>query len=73
MDYLGEPDHYKDSYIFINKRIQIRTASLIKVILEDSERRHYSGRSRRTARKRSADAMPVALKVERGGEEGVHL
>lgn len=60
MDYLGEPDHYKDSYIFIHIRMQIRRASLIKVILEDSERRHCSGRSRRTERKRPADVTPVA-------------
>lgn len=73
MDYLAEPDHYKDSYIFINIRIQTRTSSLIKVILEDSERRYRSNRSRRTERKRSADAMPVALNVEQGGGEGVHL
>ena len=70
VDYLGEPNHYKDSYIFTNVRIQIRTASLIKVILEDSERRQCSDRSKGTERKRSADAMPVALDVEQGGGEG---
>lgn len=70
MDYLGEPDHYQDSYIFINIRMQIRRANLIKVILEDSERRHCSDGSRRTERKRPADVTPVALDVEWGGGEG---
>lgn len=51
MDYLGEPDHYQDSYIFINIRMQIRRASLIKVILRTQSIRHCSDGSRRTERK----------------------
>ena len=64
MDYPGGPNHYKDSYIFI--KIQIKTTTLTKGRQEESERRQCSARSRGTERKRFADVVPLALKMEEG-------